>query len=106
MAGALTHEPHAMHARNPIPADDNELLTRPQAARLCGLAPSTMARLYARNAGPKAVKLGAARGSRVRYPLESLREWMRDPAGFAEPARPAGLPRFEPPRRGRRHGDA
>jgi predicted DNA-binding transcriptional regulator AlpA len=94
-----------MHLRNTTTAD-TELLTRVEAARLCGLAPSTLSRLYARNAGPRAVKLGAARGSRVRYPLASLREWMADPAGFAEPARPAGLPRFEPPRRGRRPGDA
>jgi predicted DNA-binding transcriptional regulator AlpA len=95
----------AMHARLTT-TDDAELLTRAQAAKVCGLAPSTLARLYARNAGPRAVKLGAARGSRVRYPRSALLEWCADPAGFAEQARPAGLPRFEPPRRGRRRGGA
>lgn len=93
------HGAHAMHARNST-TNETELLTRGQAARLCGLAPSTLARLYARNAGPKAVKLGSSRGSRVRYPRAALLEWIADPAGFDEPARPAGLPRFEPPSRG------
>lgn len=90
-----------MHTRN-NPTAETELLTREQAAKVCGLAPSTLARLYARNSGPKAVKLGASRGSRVRYPRGSLLEWIADPAGFDEPARPAGLPRFEPPARGRK----
>ena len=95
-----------MHARN-TPTNETELLTRKEAGRLCGLAPSTLARLYARNVGPKAVKLGTSRGSRVRYPRGALLEWCADPAGFAEQARPAGLPRFEPPRRGRKpRGDA
>jgi predicted DNA-binding transcriptional regulator AlpA len=103
MAARPTHGPHAMHARSTTTADPAELLTRAEAARLCGLAPSTLARYFARNIGPKAVKLGGNhRGSRVRYPRAALLAWIADPAGFAEPARPAGLPRFEPPRRGRR----
>lgn len=91
-----------MHLRNTT-TDGPELLTREEAARLCGLAPSTLARFYARGVGPKAVKIGGnRRGTRVRYPRSALLSWIADPAGFAEPARPAGLPRFEPPRRGRR----
>ena len=81
-----------------------ELLTREQAAAVLQISPNTLRRWYAANRGPAVTKIGTARGSRVRYPRRLLLEWANNPAAFTEPARPEGLPRFEPPRRGVRRG--
>ena len=94
---------NAMHVLNA--PESPEFLTREQAAAVVGISPNTLRRWYAANRGPAVVKLGAARGSRVRYPRRLLLEWAANPGAFTEPARPDGLPRFEPPRRGiRRSG--
>jgi predicted DNA-binding transcriptional regulator AlpA len=84
---------HAIH-------DAGEMLTRPEAARLVGVSAGTLRRWYANNRGPAVVKIGTARASRVRYPRALLMAWAADPATCTTPARPEGLPRFEPPKRG------
>jgi hypothetical protein len=95
-----------MHVLNAAP-ETPELLTREQAAAVVGISPNTLRRWYAANRGPAVVKIGTARGSRVRYPRRLLLEWAANPGAFTEPARPDGLPRFEPPRRGiRRSGQS
>lgn len=77
-----------------------QLLTRPQAAAALSVAESTLRRWYAEGRGPATVKLGTGRSSRIRYPLVHIRAFAADPVGYAEPARPEGLPHFEPPSRG------
>ena len=77
-----------------------ELLTRPQAAKLLSLSEATLRRWYARNIGPRVVKLGSARSCRVRYPLQDLRLFAADPISYAANARPEHLGHFEPPSRG------
>ena len=84
---------HAIH-------DAGEMLTRAEAARLIGVQENTLRRWYAANRGPAVVKIGSCRSSRVRYPRAALMAWAADPASFTMPARPDGLPRFEPPKRG------
>lgn len=78
-----------------------ELLTRDEAAALCGLSPETLRRYYSRNAGPPVVKVGGrlTRAGRVRYPRAALMAWAANPTACTLPARPEGLPRFTPPRR-------
>jgi predicted DNA-binding transcriptional regulator AlpA len=85
----------------PVPATAS--MTRAEAAAYCGLAASTLARLAARDQGPKIIKLGACRQSRVRYSKEDLDRWLA--AGMPvdrRGARPASTPRgcFAPPKRG------
>lgn len=77
-----------------------ELLTRPEAAAFLGLTSDTLRRFYAAGIGPRVSKLGTSRTSRVRYSRTALLEWARDPNAYTVPARPEGLPRFEPPKRG------
>lgn len=77
-----------------------ELLTRPQAAAFLNLSPNTLRRWYADATGPRVVKLGVGRASRVRYPIAELRAFANDPAGYSQQARPDGVGHFEPPSRG------
>lgn len=77
-----------------------ELLTRPQAAAFLALSTTTLRRWYASNAGPRVVKLGTGRASRVRYPIHELRAFAADPTGYAAQTRPDNVPHFEPPSRG------
>ena len=77
-----------------------EFFTRPQAAAFLNLAESTLSRWYAANTGPRTVKLGVGRGSRVRYPRADLVAFAMDPTGYTGQARPEGVPHFEPPSRG------
>lgn len=76
------------------------LLTRPQAARFLSIAENTLRRWYAESRGPRVVKMGTGRASRIRYPRADLEAFARDPVGYAEQTRPEGLPHFEPPSRG------
>lgn len=77
-----------------------ELLTRPQAAAFLNLSTTTLRRWYAASTGPRVVKLGTGRASRVRYPRAELAAFARDPNAYAEPTRPENVPHFEPPQRG------
>lgn len=80
------------------------MLRRPEAAAYLGLRESTLRSWYAAGTGPRAVKTGTARQSRVFYAVEELDQWRRDPQGYAAPARDHGP--FEPPRRGSARGPA
>jgi hypothetical protein len=87
--------------------DDPKLVGRSEAAVILGLKVSTLRRWWSAGRGPAGVKLSAARSGRVLYPVCELVRWSSDPASYSRPARPAGLPRYEPPRRrhgGGRHG--
>lgn len=74
------------------------MLTRRDAARYLGLSECYLREAWAAGTGPKAIKLGERRQSRVLYPLEELDRWRRDPSRYDTPARDIGP--FEPPRRG------
>jgi predicted DNA-binding transcriptional regulator AlpA len=101
MAAASTTGAPAMHVLNAHAIHDaGEMLTRREAAALIGVQENTLRRWYAANRGPAVVKIGTARASRVRYPRASLLAWAAAPMACVQPARPEGLPRFEPPRRG------
>lgn len=86
-----------------------EFLTRRAAAAYLSVSLTQMRRWYANNYGPRAVKMGTKRASRVRYARRELDAFMADPAGYAVAARPEQMPHFEPPSRGnprRRKGAA
>lgn len=78
----------------------NGLLTRPEAAQFLSVSEATLRRWYAHSFGPRVVKLGGARSSRVRYPLPDLEAFASNPNGYAGQARPDHVPHFEPPSRG------
>lgn len=77
-----------------------ELLTRPQAAAFLNLSTTTLRRWYAADTGPRVVKLGVGRASRVRYPRSELVAFASDPSGYTAQTRPDNVPHFEPPSRG------
>ena len=79
---------------------ERELLTRPEAAEFLGLGVDTLKRFYAQGRGPRVCKMGTTRTARVRYARRDLLEWAADPNAYSQSARPAGLPRFDPPKRG------
>jgi hypothetical protein len=83
-------------------ADDirRAMLSRVQAARYLGLAPSSLRDLWAAGKGPKAIKFGHCRQSRIFYPVEELDRWRLDPLNYSTPARDDSIGPFEPPRRG------
>ena len=79
-------------------------MSRPQAAAYLGLAESTLQRWWARDVGPRGIKLGNDRRARVFYARGELDRFVA--AGMplaAAGARPKSVPRgcFEPPARGR-----
>jgi len=76
------------------------MLSRTQAARYLGLAPSSLRDLWAAGKGPRGIKFGHERQSRVFYPVEHLDAWRLDPTGYSERARDESIGPFEPPRRG------
>ena len=51
-----------------------KLLTVPEVAEICGIAPETVRRMTDRGAMPKPVRLGRA----VRYRLSCLENWIAD----------------------------
>ena len=89
--------------KRPMPPETKALLTRREAATYLAVQPTTLRDWYAAGRGPAAIKLGPLRTSRVRYAREQLDAWRADPSAYTEPARPKGIPRFEPPSRGRKH---
>lgn len=50
--------------------------SRDEAARYCGLQPSTLARYAAEDRGPPYLKLSPARSGRVRYVRAELDRWL------------------------------
>lgn len=77
-----------------------ELLSREDAAIFLGLSVATLRRWYSRAEGPRVVKLGTGRASRVRYPRHELMAFANDPVGYAAQTRPDNMPKFDPPTRG------
>ena len=65
---------------SPATAIEPATMSREEAARSVGLRPSTLARMAARDVGPRFVKLSPARSGRVRYVREHLDAWLRDGA--------------------------
>jgi hypothetical protein len=77
------------------------MLSRTQAAKYLGLRPSSLRDLWAAGKGPRAIKFGVERQSRIFYPLEELDRWRLDPLNYG-PSRDESIGPFEPPRRGDR----
>jgi hypothetical protein len=83
------------------------LLDRPTTARLLGIKQSTLRKWWSSTParGPRGLKLGLDRQSRVMYPASEVAAFAADPLRYARHARPDGLPAYDPPRRGgRQHG--
>jgi hypothetical protein len=78
------------------------MLTRRDAARYLGLSETYLRDAWAQSVGPRAVKLGTERQSRILYPVEELDRWRSDPLNYSTPARDCGP--FEPPMRGNGKG--
>lgn len=78
------------------------LYTRKQAAAYLNLAECTLRRWWAATPprGPRCVKMGTGRASRVRYPVVELAAFAADPIGYDAQTRRDNVPRFEPPSRG------
>lgn len=74
------------------------MLTRKDAATYLGVRPGFLRDAWAQGIGPRAIKLGTKRQSRVLYAIEELDRWRSDPQSYDTPARDCGP--FEPPRRG------
>ena len=85
-------------------AFDAEYLSLPALARLTGFAESTIRRLNAEGRGPKPLKLGPHRQSRVRYERAEVVAWMTDRQAYESAHRPVRDAHFSPPpRAGKRH---
>lgn len=56
---------------------DTRYVTPRQAAMLLGVTPSTLSAWRKAGRGPRYSRMGEARQSRVRYPVEELDKWMR-----------------------------
>jgi predicted DNA-binding transcriptional regulator AlpA len=83
---------------------DSEFLTLAALARVTGFAPSTIRRLNAEGRGPRPLKLGPHRQSRVRFPRGEVVAWMTDRQAYESANRPIRDARFSPPpRTGERH---
>lgn len=71
-----------MPAKKPSPAathpvgPNDRLLSRKEAARVCGLAQSTLRDMACRREGPPFVKRGSKMQGRCYYPDAALREWI------------------------------
>ena len=55
---------------------DDRLLTTRQAAEVVGLSPKTLRQLRCDRQGPRCLKAGSSKQSRVRYPLSALEAWV------------------------------
>jgi hypothetical protein len=54
----------------------DRLLTTAEAARVVGLTQKTLRELRCQRRGPRCLKAGDSKQSRVRYPLSGLEEWV------------------------------
>ena len=54
----------------------DRLLTTAEAARAVGLTQKTLRELRCQRRGPRCLKAGDSKQSRVRYPLSGLQEWV------------------------------
>ena len=59
---------------NATPKPKQQLLTVPDVAELCSIAPETVRRLTDRGTLPRPVRLGRA----VRYRLDEIEQWIQD----------------------------
>lgn len=63
--------------------DDDPLLSTPRAARAVGLAPKTLRAMRCDRSGPRCIKLGRRKQSRVYYRRSDLERWVRERAASA-----------------------
>jgi hypothetical protein len=63
--------------------DDDPLLPTPRAARAVGLAPKTLRAMRCDRTGPRCIKLGRRKQSRVFYRRSDLERWVRERASRA-----------------------
>ena len=63
--------------------DDDPLLSTPRAARAVGLAQKTLRAMRCDRAGPRCIKLGGKKQSRVFYRRSDLERWVRERAASA-----------------------
>lgn len=61
---------------------DREYLPTERVATILAVAKVTLRRWRSTGAGPRWIKFGSAKQSRVRYPLADLRLYMADPAAY------------------------
>lgn len=54
----------------------DRLLSTAEAARVVGLTQKTLRELRCQRRGPRCLKAGDSKQSRVRYPLSGLQEWV------------------------------
>lgn len=66
--------------------DNDSLLSTPQAARAVGLAPKTLRAMRCDRTGPRCIKLGGKKQSRVFYRRSDLERWVRERAASASRA--------------------
>jgi hypothetical protein len=78
-----------------------EYLTPADAARMAGFSPATLRRLNANGLGPRPLKLGVHRQSRIRYPRAEVISWLSDRQAYESANRPLHEPKFSPPARSR-----
>lgn len=73
--------------------DEDSLLSTPRAARAVGLAPKTLRAMRCDRTGPRCIKLGGKKQSRVFYRRSDLELWVRERAATATraPVSPRGV---------------
>jgi hypothetical protein len=89
----------------PTASNATAVMTRDDAATYVGVAPSTMARWWAADVGPRGIKLSSTRTGRVLYARAELDRFVADGMTLRPgTARPACIPPgcFTPPAYGRR----
>lgn len=80
---------------------DAEYLTPADAARVTGFSAGTLRRLNAEGLGPRPLKLGVYRQSRIRYPRSEVIAWLSDRQAYESANRPLHESKFSPPARSR-----
>jgi len=76
---------------------DAEYLTPAAAARMTGFSVATLRRLNAEGRGPRPLKLGTCRQSRLRYPRDEVVAWISDRMAYETASRQADRTKFTPP---------
>lgn len=56
--------------------DQDRLVPTAEAARVCGLSAKTLRQLRCDRKGPRCLKVGETKQSRVLYPMSALAAWM------------------------------
>jgi predicted DNA-binding transcriptional regulator AlpA len=74
-----------------------EYLTPAAAAHMTGFSVGRLRRLNAEGRGPRPLKLGQHRQSRIRYPRSEVVAWLADRDGYEAETLAAGRTKFSPP---------